>query len=150
MLFLFFFFFNMYFFLNTVIKPSASGVQIISPNLHHSCISVEKQSLTRAADTLGGHQGKHVVLASDNTGESAYIPQLLWDRERGIWCGRSGNRGFKHFCLVRQKEERDEPVTGKGQTHQHHEGTRGVCRPKVHVIYTTCHMFRRSWPHLGP
>lgn len=42
---------------------------------------------------------------------------------------------------MRLKEERDEPVTGEEQTHLHHEGTRGVCRPKVHVIYTICHMY---------
>lgn len=74
-------FFLIQFFLTTIIKPSASGVQIISPNLHHSCISVEMQSWTTAAETLGGHQDERAVLVSDITGESAYTSQLLWDRE---------------------------------------------------------------------
>lgn len=56
---------------------------------------------------------------------------------------RTGNnlKGFKCFCPVRLKEERDEAVTGKEQSHLHHEGARGVCQPKVRVIYTVCHMY---------
>lgn len=64
-------------------------VQILSPNLHHPCISVDKQSLTTAAETLGSHQDECVVLPWDITGESAYLPQLLWDRE-----GESGLGGL--------------------------------------------------------
>lgn len=101
---------------------------------------MEKQSLTAAAETLGGHQGECAVLASDITGESAYIPQLLWEGESGLGEVETAWKGL-NFCPVRLKEERDEPVTGKEQTHLHHKGTRVVCRPKVHVIYTVCDMY---------
>lgn len=66
-------------------------------------------------------------------------------RGNPVWEKWKQPQKVKHFCPLRLKEERGESVTVKEQTHLHHQGTRGVCRPKVYVIYAVCHVSHDTW-----